>query len=72
MSFSTYHLYVDLISQRDQYVLIIAMLICSFFELMWFLSRFRPAWVKPAIWIFGVGGYYATLAAMAVYLSSRS
>ena len=72
MFFPTYHLYVALISQRDQAVFILFTIVFAFFEIIWFLSRFRPTWVKPAIWIIGVGGYYASFLGLVSYIGSHS
>jgi hypothetical protein len=69
MGFSTYHIYVDAISQRDQAVLTIGIIVLVAFEILLVLHRFRPAWARPAAWIF-IGGFYASLLAMVMYLGS--
>jgi hypothetical protein len=67
MIFPTYHLYVAAIDQRDQAVLTIAIIVAVAFEILIALHFFRPAWVKPAAWIF-IGGFYASLLALVMYL----
>lgn len=67
MFFPTYHVYVALVSQRDQAVFILFSLIFLYFEVLWILSKFRPGWVRPAAWI-GIGGYYASFLALVMYL----
>lgn len=69
MGFSTYHIYVSAIDQRDQAVFTIVIIVLVVFEILLFLHRVRPAWVRVASWIF-IGGFYASLLALALYLGS--
>jgi hypothetical protein len=67
MTFPTYHLYVAVISQRDQAVLILAILAMVALELLLFIRWLRPSWLRGAVWVL-IGGFYASQIALAVYL----
>lgn len=67
MTFPTYHLYEELILARNTILLMIGLLVLTGFMLWGFTRRYKPAWSLPAMWIFGVGGFYATLAIVVVY-----
>jgi hypothetical protein len=70
MTFSNYHFYVEVISQRDQAIFIIATLVILAGEVLVLIRYWRPGWLKVATWL-TIGGYYATLAAMVVFVRSR-
>ena len=72
MEFPTYHVYVAIVAARDVAMLTLAIMIAVFFELVYFLARYRPAWARVAIWLFGVGGFYASLLALALFIRARA
>lgn len=67
MTFPTYHLYEELISSRNTMIMVLAMLIMLGLTVWGLIRQHKPAWATRAIWIIGVGGFYATLVAVAVY-----
>lgn len=67
MTFSTYYLYVAAIAQRDLAILTIAIVVFVCCEIVLVIHLVRPGATKVAAWIF-IGGFYATLLAMALYL----
>jgi hypothetical protein len=69
MEFPNYHLYSAMITQRDQTILTLVILVMVAFEILLVVRRFRPGWTRGVTYLF-IGGYYATLFALAVYLRS--
>jgi hypothetical protein len=67
VAFSNYHFYVEAISQRDEAIFIIATLVLLACEILFLVRQWRPGWLKAATWI-TIGGFYATLAAMVVFV----
>jgi len=67
MTFPTYYLYEDLIRSRNTILMLLAMLILVGFMLWWLTRQRKPEWSIPTMWLIGVGGFYATLAALSIY-----
>jgi hypothetical protein len=67
VTFSNYHFYVEAISQRDQAIFIIATLVLLVCEILFLVRAWRPGWLRAATWII-IGGFYATLAAMVIFV----
>lgn len=67
MVFPTYHLYEELIRTRNTMIMVLGMLVLLGFTAWGLIRQHKPAWSTRAIWIIGVGGFYATLVAVAVY-----
>ena len=67
MAFPTYHLYEELIRSRNTILMTLALFVLVGFVFWGWVRRYKPEWSLPAMWFIGVGGFYATLAAVVVY-----
>jgi len=67
MTFPTYHLYEELILARNTILMMLGLLILIGFMFWGYIRRYKPEWSLPAMWVIGVGGFYATLAALSIY-----
>lgn len=72
MTFSNYHIYVEIVAARDHVIFILTMFVLLVFVVLGYVALLRPKWLRPAAWLLGFGGFYATLAAWSLYLLSRS
>ena len=66
MSFPYYDLYATAISTRNALILALTGLVLIGFELLAIVRQFRPTWLPAATWLIGVGGFYASLALLAL------
>ena len=68
MTFPNYYLYLQATAERNLLYLILAVYVLMGLLLIELARRVRPDWQQAAAWLIGVGGFYATLAAL--YLSN--
>lgn len=67
MNYPYFYIYEQLVADRNTLVLSIAGVTLAGLFWIELLSRWRPTWRRRVVWILGIGGYYATLAAFVVY-----
>jgi hypothetical protein len=72
MTFSNYHFYVELVRDRDHAILGVTMVVLLVFVILGYVRWLRPGRFRPAAWLLGVGGFYATLALWVVYIFSHT
>jgi uncharacterized membrane protein YdjX (TVP38/TMEM64 family) len=72
MTFSRYAQYVTAIADRNALVLAIVFVVGIGFVILANIYILRPRWLKVATWIVGVGGWYATMAAVVVYMLAHA
>jgi hypothetical protein len=72
MTFPYVQTFLETISTANYLVLFINAIVLGGFEVLLLIKRFRPGWFIRATWIIGVGGFYASLAAMVVFIIADS
>lgn len=60
MTFSNYHIYVEMISRIDHMIGQLGAVSFIALECLALVRFYRPAWLKHTVWIL-IGGFYATL-----------
>lgn len=71
MTFSNYHIYVEMVAARDHIIAILAVIVLVVLAALGYLRGFLPKWFPALSWIIVAGGFYASLALWIVYMFSR-
>jgi hypothetical protein len=71
VTFSRYHVYVEMVVGRDHAIALVALLVGLVLVVLQYVDLLKPGWSHAVAWILGVGGFYATLVVWAAYILSR-
>lgn len=67
MSYPLFYIYEESVSRRSTEFLFMFLVMVILLGGGYLLGRWRPSWRPALFWVFGVGGFYATLVPMVVY-----